>query len=158
MINNNKKKGLALPIVVVVFLIVTSIMIMMFVQVRNNNWQVKNDNQTKEMYFLSKLGVDIATASIYATHTSPSGVKEEKKIYNSLLSNHSLVLEDKITDYDIADLSPDIEISIKIEYQDNGKLEDDRIAISSVATNTSNGDTYTLNKYIDFMGTKTEFK
>ncbi len=150
---------MALPIVIIVFVIVTAVLFMMFVYAKNNTWQIKNDNDTKEMYYLAKLGIDLATTSLDATHTDPAtGVKEKKKIYNSLLSNHTLKLEDKITNFDIPDLSPDIEIWIKIEYQDNGKPEDDRIVINSVAKNTSTGDSYTLTKYVDFMGTKTEFK
>ncbi len=154
----NKKNGMALPIIIVVFVIVSSVLFMMYMSAINNTTQIKHDNNSKEMYYLSKLGIDLATTSLYATHVGAGGIKEEKKIYNSLLSNHSLKLEDKITNYDIPDLSPDIEIWIKIEYEDNGKPEDDRIVINSVAKNTSTDDSYTLTKYVDFMGTKTEFK
>ncbi len=156
--SKNKREGMALIVVIVAFSVVSVILYMMYAFSMNNITEVKIDNDAKEMYYLAKMGIDIADASLYATHESPGGAKEEKKILNAFKTNHSLRLEDKITRANIPDLDPDIEITIKMEYQDNGKPEDDRIVINSMAKNTTTGETYTLSKHVDYMGTKTEFK
>lgn len=162
--SKKKEKGIALVTVLATMVFVSILFMSMYWYFMHNSKAIGVHSEEKELYYHAKTGIEVAEAALYAN----KGL-EEKKLFNSIIADKSLVFEDVLDNKEITQLPNNVKIKIIIEYNKPAKssaskkekLMGDKIKISSLATITNDKDeqsSYELIKYIDPVGINTSYQ